>query len=168
METTTYINSFDDFMPEDEEPHNRILVENDPVENANHILMLMNSSRNFGLLCASKPTETASSNDARMEKLQQDVIKRGASYIPFKLGLNYASTGGSVVRNEDGALFIQGLDLDELLELAARYEQPTAVFGNKDEIKSYDVQSGKPDVILGAVDMKLAVATVLFYPGTFR
>lgn len=164
METTTYIDSFDDFIPEE----NRILVEDDPRENANHILILMNTAKNFGFLCASKPNETISSNKARLKKLQQDVIKRGASYIPFKFGLNYASTGGSVVRNEDGALFIQGLELDEILELAARYQQPTAVYGNKDEIKSYDVQSGKPDVILGTVDMKLAVATVLFYPGTFR
>ena len=161
---TTYINSFDNFLPED----NRILVEDDPVENANHILMLMNGSRNFGLLSASKPSETVSSNKARMKKLQQDTIKLGCSYVPFKYGLNYASTGGSVVRNEDDCLFIQGIELNELLELAARYEQPTAVFGNKDEIKSYDVQSGKPDVILGAVDMKLAMATILFYPGTFR
>ena len=164
METTTYINSFDNFMQEE----NHILVEDDPGENANHILMLMNSSRNFGLLCPTKPTETKSSNEARMEKLQRDVIKLKCSYIPFKYGLNYASTGGSVVRNEDDCLFIQGIELEELLELAARYEQPTAVYGNKDEIKSYDVQSGKPDVILGAVDMKLAMATVLFYPGTFR
>jgi len=161
---TTYINSFDNFLQED----NHILVEDDPLENANHILILMNSSRNFGLLCASKPTETKSGNEARLKKLQQDVIKLKCSYIPFKYGLNYASTGGSVVRNEDEALFIQGIELEELLELAAKYEQPTAVYGNKDEIKSYDVQSGKPDVILGAVDMKLAMATVLFYPGTFR
>ena len=164
METTTYIDSFDNFIPEE----NRILVEEEPLENAKHILILMNSSRNFGLLCASKPTETKSGNEARLKKLQQDVIKLKCSYIPFKYGLNYASTGGSVVRNESDCLFIQGIELDELLELAARYEQPTAVYGNKDEIKSYDVQSGKPDVILGAVDMKLAMATVLFYPGTFR
>ena len=159
-----YINSYDDFMRED----NRILVEDDALENANHILILMNSSRNFGLLCASKPTETKSSNEARMDRLQKDVLKLKCSYIPFKYGMNYASAGESVVRNEDDCLYIDGIELDELLELAARYEQPTAVFGNKDEIKSYDVQSGKPDVILGAVDMKLAMATILFYPGTFR
>ena len=161
---TTYINGFDDFMPEE----NHILVEDDALANANHILILMNSNRNFGLLCASKPTETTSSNEARLKKLQQDIIKLKCSYIPFKYGLNYASAGGSVVRNEDCCLCIQGIALDELLELAARYEQPTAVYGNKDEIKSYDVQGGKPDIILGAVDVKLAMATVLFYPGTFR
>ena len=161
---TTYINSFDNFIPED----NHILVEDDPLANANHILILMNSSRNFGLLCASKPTETISGNEARLKKLQLDVIRLKCSFVPFKYGLNYASTGGSVVRNEDEALFIQGIELEELLELAAKYEQPTAVYGNKDEIKSYDVQSGKPDIILGTVDMKLAMATVLFYPGTFR
>ena len=160
----TYINSFDDFIPED----NHILVEDDALANANHILILMHSSRNFGLLCASKPTETTSSNEARLKKLQQDIIKLKCSYIPFKYGLNYASAGESVVRNEDDCLCIQGISLEQLLELADAYEQPTAVFGNKDEIKSYDVQSGKPDVILGAVDMKLAMATVLFYPGTFR
>jgi hypothetical protein len=164
METTTYIDSFDNFILED----NHILVEDDALANANHILILMNSSRNFGLLCASKPTETTSGNDARMEKLQQDVIKLKCSYIPFKYGLNYASAGESIVRNENSCLCIQGIELEELLELAAKYEQSTAVYGNKDEIKSYDVQSGKPDIILGAVDMKLAMATVLFYPGTFR
>jgi hypothetical protein len=147
---------------------NHILVEDNPLENANHILILMNSTKNFGLLCASKPTETESSNKARMYKLQEDIIKLKCSYIPFTYGLSHASTGESVVRNEDNCLFIQGIELDELLELATRYEQPTAVFGNKGEIKSYDVQSGKPDIILGAVDMKLAMATVLFYPGTFR
>ena len=161
---TTYINSFDNFILED----NHILVENDALANANHILVIMNTGKNFGLLCASKPTETASSNESRLKKLQQDVVKRGASYIPFKHGLNYTSAGGSVVRNETDCLFISGIDLKSLLTLADRYEQPTAVFGNKDEVKSYDVQSGKPDVILGAVDMKLAMATVLFYPGTFR
>ena len=160
----TYINSFDDFIPED----NHILVEDDALANANHILILMNSSRNFGLLCASRPTETTSSNEARLKKLQQDIIKLKCSYIPFKYGLNYASAGGSVVRNEDDCVCIQGISLEQLLELAGAYEQPTAVYGNKDEVKSYDVQSGKPDVILGAVDMKLAMATVLFYPGTFR
>ena len=164
METTTYIDSFDDFIPEE----NHILVEDDALANANHILILMNSSRNFGLLCASKPTETKSGNEARLKKLQQDVIKLKCSYIPFKYGLNYASTGGSVVRNEDDCLFIQGIELEELLELADRFEQPTAVYGNKDEIKSYDVRGGKPDITLGPVDMKLAMATVLFYPGTFR
>ena len=161
---TTYINSFDNFIPED----NHILVEDDALANANHILILMNTGKNFGLICASKPTETISDNEARLKKLQQDVIKLKYSYIPFKYGLNYASQGESTVRNEDGCLFIQGIELDELLELAARYEQPTAVYGNKNEIKSYDVQSGKPDIILAAVDMKLAMATVLFYPGTFR
>ena len=161
---TTYINSFDNFMMED----NHILVEDDALANAKHILILMNSSRNFGFLCASKPTETASGNEARMEKLQQDVIKLKCSYIPFKYGVNYASTGGSVVRNEDDCLFIQGIELEDLLKLADRYEQQTAVYGNKEELKSYDVQSGKPDIILGAVDMKLAMASVLFYPGTFR
>jgi len=40
---TTYINSFDNFLQED----NHILVEDDPLENAKHILILMNSSRNF-------------------------------------------------------------------------------------------------------------------------
>jgi len=164
METTTYIDSFDTFIQEE----NHILVEDDPVANANHILVIMNTGKNFGLLCASKPTETTSENHARLKKLQQDLIKLKASYVPFKYGLNYASTGGSVVRNDDDCLFIQGIELDELLELADRYEQSTAVYGNKDEIKSYDVQSGKPDVILGAVDMKLAMATVLFYPGTLR
>ena len=161
---TTYINSFDNFIRED----NNILVEEDAVANANHILMLMNSSRNFGLLCASRPTETMNGNEARMKKLQQDVLKLKCSYIPFKYGVNYASTGESVVRNEDSCLFIQGIELEELLRLAAKYEQLTAVFGNKQEIKSFDVQSGKPDIILGRVDMKLAMATVLFYPGTFK
>ena len=161
---TTYINSFDNFIQED----NHILVENDELANANHILVIMNTGKNFGLLCASKPTETTSENHARMKELQQAVNERGASYIPFKYGLNYASAGGSVVRNEDEALFIQDLELDELLELADRFEQPTAVYGNKDEIKSYDVRGGKPDITLGPVDMKLAMATVLFYPGTFR
>ena len=161
---TTYINSFDNFIRED----NNILVEEDAVANANHILMLMNSSRNFGLLCASRPTETMGGNETKMKKLQQDVIKLKCSYIPFKYGVNYASAGESVVRNEDDCLFIQGIELVELLELAAKYEQQTAVFGNKEELKSYDVQSGKPDIILGKVAMKLAMATVLFYPGTFR
>ena len=161
---TNYINSFDNFIQED----NHILVEDDALSNANHILILMGTGKNFGLLCAAKPTETTTGNETRMEKLQRDVIKLKCSYIPFKYGLNYASQGESTVRNEDDCLFIQGIELDELLELAARYEQPTAVYGNKDEIKSYDVQSGKPDVILGTVDMKLAMATVLFYPGTFR
>src|ERR1019366_4614962 len=161
---TTYINSFDTFLTED----NHILVEDDALANANHILILMNTGKNFGFLCASKPTETISGNEARLKKLQQDVIKLKSSYIPFKYGLNYASQGESTVRNEDSCLFIQGISLVQLLELADRYEQPTAIYGNKNEIKSYDVQSGKPDVILGAVDMKLAMATVLFYPGTFR
>ena len=160
----TYINSFDNFIQED----NHILVENDALANANHILVIMNTGKNFGLLCASKPTETTSENHARMKKLQQDVIELKYSYIPFKYGLNYTSTGDSVVRNEDDCLFIQGIELEELLELADRFEQPTAVYGNKDEIKSYDVRGGKPGIILGSVDMKLAMATVLFYPGTFR
>jgi hypothetical protein len=161
---TNYINSFNCFLKED----NRILVEDDELQNANHILILMNSSKNFGLLCASKPTETESSNKARMDELQKDIIRLKCSYIPFKYGLSYSSTGESVVRNEDDCLFIQGIELDELLELATKYEQPTTVFGNKEEIKSYDVQSGKPDIIMGAVDMKLAMATVFFYPGTFK
>ncbi len=161
---TTYINSFDNFLTEE----NHILVEDDALANANHILILMNTGKNFGLLCASKPTETISGNEARLKKLQQDVINLKSSYIPFKYGLNYASQGESTVRNEDSCLFIQGISLVQLLELADRYEQPTAIYGNKSEIKSYDVQSGKPDVILGAEDMKLAMATVLFYPGTFR
>ena len=161
---TTYINGFDNFILED----NHILVEDDALANANHILVIINTGKNFGFLCASKPTETTSSNEGRMKKLQHDVEKLGSSWIPFKQGLNYTSAGGSVVRNENDCLFIQGIELDELLELASKYEQPTAVYGNKDEIKSYDVQSGKPDIILGAVDMKLAMATVLFYPGTFR
>ena len=161
---TTYINSFDNFILED----NHILVENDALANANHILVIMNTGKNFGLLCASKPTETTNENHARMKELQQAVNELKYSYVPFKYGLNYASAGGSVVRNEDEALFIQAIKLDQLLELADRFEQPTAVYGNKDEIKSYDVRGGKPDIILGAVDMKLAMATVLFYPGTFR
>ena len=161
---TTYINSFDNFIRED----NHILVEDDAVANANHILMLINSGKNFGLLCASRPTETISGNEARMKKLQQDVVKLKCSYIPFKYGLNYASAGESVVRNEDSCLYIEGIELKELLVLAANYEQSIAVFGSKEEIKSYDVQGGKPDIILGKVDIKLAMATVLFYPGTFK
>jgi hypothetical protein len=94
METTTYINSFDSFIQE----YNRILVEDDPVANANHILIFINGGKNFGLLCASKPTETISGNLARIKKLQQDVMKLKCSYIPFKYGLSYASTGESVVR----------------------------------------------------------------------
>ena len=81
---TTYINSFDNFIQED----NHILVEDDPLANANHILVIINTGKNFGFLCASKPTETTGSNEARLKKLQQDVVKRGASYIPFKHGLN--------------------------------------------------------------------------------
>lgn len=161
---TTYINSFDNFIRED----NHILVENDELANANHILVIMNTGKNFGFLCASKPTETTSENHARMEELQKEIIRHKCSFIPFKYGLNYTSTGGSVVRNDDDCLFIEGIELDQLLELADRFEQPTAVYGNKEEIKSYDVRGGKPDIILGAVDMKLAMATVLFYPGTFR
>jgi hypothetical protein len=38
---TTYINSFDNFIPED----NRILVEDDALTNANHILILMNTGK---------------------------------------------------------------------------------------------------------------------------
>jgi hypothetical protein len=161
---TTYINSFDNFMLED----NHILVEDDKVENANHILILANSGKNFALLCASKPTETIRRNKERMEKLQRDVLKLKCSYIPFNYGLNYASAGDSIVRNEDSCLFISGIELEELLNLASKYEQQTAVYGNKEDLKSYNVQSGKPEVTLGAVDMKLAMATVLFYPGTFR
>ena len=43
---TTYINGYDEFTNEE----NHILVEEDEVENANHIIMLMNSEKNFGLL----------------------------------------------------------------------------------------------------------------------
>ena len=161
---TTYINSFDNFISED----NHILVEDDALQNANHILILMNSVRNFGLLCVSKPTENSSGNEARMEKLQKDLVQLNCSFIPFKFGLNYTSAADSIVRNEDDCLFIQGIELEELLTLAAKYEQQTAVYGNRDELKSYDVQSGEPDVMLGAVDMKLAMAMVLFHPVTFR
>jgi len=161
---TTYINGYEDFINEE----NRILVEEDEVENANHIVMLMNSERSFGLLCATRPTETLSGNKSRMEKLQRDVIKLKCSYIPFKFGFNIASEGGSTIRKEENYLFISGIELEELLELAAKYEQPTVAFGSKGEIKSYDVQSGKPIVMLGAVDAKLAMAEILFNPGAFR
>lgn len=159
-----YINSFDKFAQE----NNRILVTEDPEQNANHILILMNSGRNFGLLCASTPNETVTGNGERMKQLVKEVLKLKCSYIPFKYGLSYASAGDSVERNEDNCLFIPGIKLEQLLELAEKYEQATAVYGNKNELKSYNVQTGKPDVIQGAVDIKLAVATVFFYPGTFR
>ena len=103
-----------------------------------------------------------------MEQLQRDVIKLKCSYIPFKFGFNVASEGGSTIRKEENYLFISGIELEELLELAAKYEQSTIAFGKNGEIKSYDVQSGKPVVMLGAVDMKLAMAEILFNPGAFR
>ena len=160
----SYVKDFDKFMQEG----NRILVTDDPVQNANHILVLMNSGRNFGLLCASKNTETVTGNGDRMKELVKDVLKLKCSYIPFKYGLSYASVGDSIERNEDNCLFIPGIELEQLLTLAKKYEQTTAVYGNRDELKSYNVQTGKPDIIQGAVDIKLAVATVFFYPGTFR
>lgn len=161
---TTYINGYDEFIAEE----NTLLVTDDEAKNANHILLVINSGRNFGLLCPSKPTETKKGNEDRMKSLQQDVIRMKCSYIPFKYGFNFTSEGESIIRKEETCLFILGIKLDQLLALANTYEQDTAVYGNKEEIKSYSVSSGKPEVILGSGDMKLAMATVMFYPGTYR
>ena len=46
--------------------------------------------------------------------------------------------------------------------------KPVLPSGNKSEMKSYDVQTGKPDVILGTVDMKMAMATIFVLPWHFQ
>lgn len=160
----TYINGFDKFIAE----HNTLTVLENENKNANHILLVIGTGRDFGFLCASKRTGTNKENVERFKKLQEDVLRLKCSYIPFKYGFNFTSEGESTIRKEESCLFISGIKIDQLLALANTYEQDTAVFGNKEEIKSYSVSSGKPETVLGTVDMKLAMATVLFYPGTYR
>ena len=161
---SVYINGFDDFIAE----ANTLLTEGDECENAKHILVTISGATDFGFIRASRPMDTWKEARGRFSELLRDIDSMSCSYIPFQCGLSYVGEGESVIRKSDDCVFVTGLSLKELLALGNTYDQEVIVYGNKREIKSYTVSSGKPEVTLSAVDMKLAMATVLFYPGTYR
>lgn len=161
---TLYINGFDKFIAED----NKLLVEDDNRKNALHILEVINTGRNFGFICASNGIDSSKTAGDKLNQLEEDIIRIKCSYIPFSYGYGYVGQGECIVRHKDTGLFVSGIELTQLLELGKKYSQDVVVFGDKEEIKSFKTTDGTADVILGFEDMKLAMCTILFFPGTFR
>lgn len=160
---TKYMQGFDDFIAEDKAAD----PEDEQRANANLIWELIDSGENFGFICSSRGIDNAKTNDERLNNLEEDIIRSKCAYVRFRYGYGYPE-GGCIVRRQDMALFVSGMKLEELLELGRKYEQEVVVYGDKHAIQSFQISDGKPDVILEFPEMRLAMCTILFFPGTFR
>lgn len=161
---TKYIDRFDNFICEDtkSEP-----AKSDRLETARRIWKLIENGDDFGIISADNPVKDSETNMERQDQLEKELLRMKYGYIEFNVAYSYQDEKGKSIV-EQKALFVPKIAKAELMRLGKTYEQESVIFGNAQEVDSFRISDGKPEISLELADMMFAWSALLFSPGTFR